>query len=61
MQSIVSRKLCAHRNERNSFLHLVPGFKNYTLDNCVYAVRQKRVVDAINCHMVTLPFKGLIS
>lgn len=58
MHSVVSRKLCAFRDGHNSFLHLVPGFKNYTLDNCIYAVRQKRVTESLNCYIITLPYKG---
>ncbi|XP_057366903.1 uncharacterized protein LOC130687737 [Daphnia carinata] len=58
MHSVVSRKLCATRDGQNTFLHLVPAFKNYTLDNCVYAARQKRITEIINCYIITLPYKG---
>ena len=42
MTSIIARKVCAHRNDHERFRYLVPGFANYTEENCNYAVRQKR-------------------
>ncbi|XP_046438737.1 uncharacterized protein LOC124190209 [Daphnia pulex] len=58
MQSLISRKICAQRDAQNTFLHLVPGFVNYTENNCVYANRQQRIVDASKCHLYFLPYKG---
>jgi hypothetical protein len=59
MQSLISHKICAQRDAQNTFLHLVPGFVNYTENNCVYANRQQRIVDASKCHLYFLPYKGL--
>ena len=59
MTSVVSRKVCAHRNDHERYHHLVPGFGNYTEENCNFAVRQKRVTEYANCYMMNLPYKGL--
>jgi hypothetical protein len=59
MTSVISRKVCAHRNDHERFRDLVPGFNNYTEENCNYAVRQKRMIEQSNCYMMTLPYKGL--
>ncbi|EFX89773.1 hypothetical protein DAPPUDRAFT_310184 [Daphnia pulex] len=61
MQSLISRKICAQRDAQNTFLHLVPGFVNYTENNCVYANRQQRIVEASKCHLYFLPYKGCVS
>ncbi|EFX89774.1 hypothetical protein DAPPUDRAFT_94686 [Daphnia pulex] len=58
MTSVVSRKVCAHRNDHERYRHLVPGFGNYTEENCNFAVRQKRVTEYANCYMMNLPYKG---
>ncbi|XP_046438738.1 acid-sensing ion channel 4-B-like [Daphnia pulex] len=58
MTSIVYRKVCAHRNDHERYRHLVPGFGNYTEENCNFAVRQKRVTEYANCYMMNLPYKG---
>lgn len=59
MQSVIASKVCAQRDAQNAFLHLVPGFSNYTENNCVYAVRQQRFIEAVKCHVATLPYKGI--
>nr|CAH0111534.1 unnamed protein product [Daphnia galeata] len=58
MTSIIARKVCAHRNDHERFRYLVPGFANYTEENCNYAVRQKRVTSMKNCYMMSIPYKG---
>lgn len=41
-------------------MNLVPGFLNYTENNCKYALRQWQANQAIRCHVVTLPYQGYI-
>lgn len=63
MQSIVAskvNKVCAQRDAQNTFLHLVPGFTNYTENNCLYAIRQKSCIQTVNCYSVNLPYIGVV-
>jgi hypothetical protein len=56
---MLATKMCATRDKLDSYQHLVPGFDKYTECNCKYAFHQKRVIKAVNCYLVTIPYKGI--
>lgn len=58
LSSVIVRKACANPKEPDTYQHLVASFQNYTEENCLYALRQKTINQALGCFIVTFPYEG---